>query len=170
MGASRDRVLIIARGECRASNHQVAPVLQAVEPGTRSPACCVNLCSRNVVVDRIAFARNRAGPALATPGFVLEPEWKCSHPLRNHFGSNALITAVLLRSSESRKLFTASASAQARALPTHPRAPRREHPRARRRGRGLVVIRPNGFVRSCGRTRALQTIVMVELQLGVRTA
>ena len=32
MGASRDRVLIIARGECRASNHQVAPVLQAVEP------------------------------------------------------------------------------------------------------------------------------------------
>jgi len=43
MGACRDRVLIIADkiagagGECRAFNHQVAPVLQAVEPGTRPP-------------------------------------------------------------------------------------------------------------------------------------
>ena len=60
MGTSRDRVLIIARGECRASNHQVAPVLQTVEPAHDRLRAVLGVCSRNVVVDKIAFARNRA--------------------------------------------------------------------------------------------------------------
>jgi len=82
MGASRDRVLIIARSECRASNHQVAPVLQAVEPAHDRLS--------HVVVDRIAFARNRARNGNLSIRFA------------NDFGSNAVIAAVLLQSTEAR--------------------------------------------------------------------
>lgn len=66
MGACHDRGLIFADwiagagGECPAFNHQVAPVLQAVEPGTRPPCvqCCV--CFRDVVIHRLALSKNRA--------------------------------------------------------------------------------------------------------------
>jgi hypothetical protein len=61
-------------------------------------------------------------------------ELKCIHPLRNDFGSIAVIAPVLRQSSKAViALPLPSASAQARALPTHPRGLRREHPRARRR-------------------------------------
>jgi hypothetical protein len=133
MGACRDRVLIIADkiagagGECRPfSNHQVAPVLQAVEPGTRPPAGCVVYA---LAMSSLTELRLRETGR----------ERKCMHPLRNEFGSNALIVAVLLRSSEAGSHSAAAAQrfSASRVLSTHPRAPRREHPRARRRGRGL---------------------------------
>src|SRR5882757_8384132 len=96
---------------------------------------------------------------------------KCNHPPGNDFGSVAVAAAVLLRTPEARS-YSPGAAQSFSATPTllaHPRAPRREHPRAHRRGRACRD--PSySFVRSCGRTPGLQTIVTVELQLGVRAA
>jgi hypothetical protein len=61
------------------------------------------------------------------------------------------------------------ASAQARALPHIPKS-FGESIRERIVVAGLAVIRPTASSEVAGRTRALQTIVTVELQLGVRAA
>ena len=97
---------------------------------------------------------------------------KCNHPPGNDFGSVAVTAAVLLRSPEARSYSPAAAqSFSATPEPcSHIHARLGESIRERIVVVGLAVIRSHGFVRSCGRTPGLQTIVTVELQLGVRAA
>ena len=63
MGACRDQVLTIADkiagagGEYRAFSHQVAPVLQAVEPGTTALRAVLLYAFATSSPDRIAFAK-----------------------------------------------------------------------------------------------------------------
>jgi hypothetical protein len=98
-------------------------------------------------------------------------EWKCSHPLRDDFGSIAVIAPVLLQSPESRKLFSCRCDCFS-ASPSLAHTSTRLGESIRERVVVVVACRdpPHGFVRSCAGTCALQTIVTVELQLGVRAA
>jgi hypothetical protein len=65
MGACRDRALIIADKTALVVSvvHLTIKSLLCCKqssPARDRPAGCVSVCFRNVVVDRVAFARNRA--------------------------------------------------------------------------------------------------------------
>src|SRR6202790_4123352 len=103
--------------------HWVAPVvsvgrfatdssgLRGIEiPATRPLCGSVTPAFATSSVDKIAFARDRA-------------RMECIHPLRDDFGSIAVIAPVLLQSPKKPEVIQLplpSAAEQARALPTHP--------------------------------------------------
>jgi hypothetical protein len=94
------------------------------------------------------------------------------HPLRNDFGSIAVIAPVLLRSPEAGS-YSAAAAQCFSASPSLAHTSTRASARASASAslwQGLAVIRPTASSEVAGANTRAQTIVMVELQLGVRAA
>jgi hypothetical protein len=95
---------------------------------------------------------------------------KCIYPLRNGFDSFAVLAPVFAPISRSRKSFSCrSPVLERKASLAHTST------RASAKPERVVVTgdcrrSPHGFVRRCERAHALQTIVRIGLQLGVRAA
>src|SRR6267142_3292877 len=106
---------------------RIAPVIEI--PATQTALRQRYSCVRNDVCCQSCVCEKRR-------------ELKCIHPLRNEFVFRCCDCAGFCANLQKPEIIQLplSASAQARALPTHPPSPRRE--RARRRDRGIAVIRP----------------------------
>jgi hypothetical protein len=98
---------------CRTGVMDIPPL--AADPGVAVKANAENAIADAVVILGIVFiARSNQFEALVyfeiSPVMVGCPtcrsEWKCIHPLRYDFGSVAVIAAIVLQSSEARKLFS----------------------------------------------------------------